>query len=131
MHNTENVTVKRVAIAQGVYYIAAAIWPVVSMSSFWRVFGPEYSWWLVLTMSFLIFCIGCSVLVCLMIKNGLREVGLLGLSVAIMLIAADMWFVATGAISPLYLLDVVVQGLIIFGWMITFDWRSVMEAWKK
>lgn len=46
------------ALAQGAFYLATGIWPLVSMRTFERVTGPKTDKWLVKTAGVLITAIG-------------------------------------------------------------------------
>jgi hypothetical protein len=108
---------------QGIYFLITGIWPLVHLSSFEKVSGPKTDDWLVKTVGVLVAAIG-SVL-CLAAGRRLPldepEVPLLAVSSAAGLAAIDLIYVAKKRISPVYLLDAFLEGLLIAGW--AFAWR--------
>ena len=52
----------RVAQAQGLYYTATGLWPLVSMKTFERVTGPKHDDWLVKTVGLLIMAVGVTLI---------------------------------------------------------------------
>lgn len=117
------ITLKRIAFAQGIYYLATAIWPFISGSSFQDLLGPKRDWWLVLTFSMLMAAIGLAMLTSLKINADLRVARLFGLFIALMLALSEIWFVSSGAIRNTYLIDTFFQALFILGWLATFNWK--------
>src|SRR5687767_12121314 len=49
------------ALAQGTYYFATGVWPILHLRSFERVTGPKLEGWLVKTVGALIAVIGATV----------------------------------------------------------------------
>jgi uncharacterized integral membrane protein len=102
---------RRVSIIQGLYFLVAGIWPLVSMNSFPRVTGPKGDLWLVITVGLLLAVIG-SVLICAGINNRTQvEFFLLGVGTSVCIAVTDIVFVLKGAISPIYLLDGLIESV--------------------
>ncbi|RJQ65710.1 MAG: hypothetical protein C4519_27390 [Desulfobacteraceae bacterium] len=101
---------------QGLYYLVMGLWPVLNIGSFEEVTGPKTDLWLVKTVGILIVVCGF-VLVLSAYRRRIRlEVAFLGIGIALALIIIELVYVTIGTISPIYLLDAVVQALLIVGW---------------
>ncbi len=107
--------------AQGVWYVLTGLWSLVDIHSFMAVTGPKTDIWLVRTVGALVIVIG-SVLGLAAIRRriGLQEMAL-GVGSALALAVVEIGYAATGVISPIYLLDGVVElvllGLWFAGWV--------------
>ena len=83
--------------AQGVFYIATGLWPIIHLRSFLRVTNPKRDTWLVQTLGGLIAAVGAALLV--------DRSKTLGIGSALTLAAADVVFAGKGRISPVYFAD--------------------------
>jgi hypothetical protein len=99
-------------LAQGVYYVLTGIWPLVNIASFQAVTGPKTDIWLVDTLGILIFVIGCILCLAAYQRNKMPEVLLLAGASAAALAGVDIYFVMHDIISPVYLLDAFVEGML-------------------
>lgn len=107
---------RTVALAQGVFYVATGIWPLVSMATFERITGPKVDRWLVKTVGVLVAVIG-SVLVFAGAQRRLTsDVPLLAAGSAGALAGVDVVYTAKRRISPVYLLDAVVEAGLALLW---------------
>ncbi len=102
---------------QGLYYLFMGIWPLVGIVSFQRVTGPKTDLWLVYTIGLLLVVIGCAIMLSAYRKKIPHEIAFLAISTAIVLIGIEVVFIFKGVISAIYLLDTVVQGLLVLGWL--------------
>jgi hypothetical protein len=109
---------RRAAIAQGVFYLASGLWPVLHLRSFEAVTGKKRDTWLVQTTGALIAAIGCALVAGAFERRRSRAVKTLGVASAATLGAADVYFVATGQISRVYLGDAVAEAAVIAGWIV-------------
>jgi hypothetical protein len=105
-----------VLVPQGLYYFATGVWPLVHMASFLAVTGPKTDLWLVRTVGMLIAVIGFSLLVAAFRRTVGTEVRTLAMGSAAGLAAIDVIYVTIGVIPPVYLLDAVMEGLLLAGW---------------
>jgi len=106
----------KVAIAQGVFYVATGVWPLVSPGTFQMVTGPKVDMWVVKTLGGMIAVVG-GVLCAAGARGEVpREVRALGALSAASLAAADAVYVLKGRISRVYLLDAAVELALIGGW---------------
>jgi hypothetical protein len=103
-----------VPAAQGTYYLASGIWPIVHLSSFERVTGPKLEGWLVRTMGGLIAAVGAALLAGARGRSSPTRV--LGIASAAALGAADAVYALRGRIAKVYLADAAVQGGVIALW---------------
>lgn len=105
-----------IALAQGIYFAATGIWPLVHMPSFEAVTGPKTDKWLVRTVGVLVGVIG-GVLISAAARNKVTgEIAALGVGTAAGLGAVDTVYAAKGRIAPVYFLDAAVEGIIVSAW---------------
>jgi len=106
---------RQLAIAQGVYFAATGVWPLIDMRSFERVTGPKADKWLVRTVGVLVAVIGGT-----LIAAGRREVSseLSGLAAgsAAGLACIDVRYASKRRISPIYLADAAVEAAFVSAW---------------
>lgn len=92
-------------VAQGIYYVATGIWPVLHERSFERVTGRKKERWLVKTVGGLIVVIG--------IETLRTKHRFLGIGAALVLGGIDLVYVARGRISPIYAVDALAEAAIV------------------
>jgi hypothetical protein len=109
---------KTLATWQGWFYIIQGLWPIVHIQSFMLVSGPKTDQWLVKTVGGLIFVIGFVFCLAAYRKHISLEIILLGVGTPAVLAIIDIWYVSISRISPVYLLDAVVEILIILLWVV-------------
>jgi hypothetical protein len=114
--------VRRLAAAQAVYWLASGIWPLVNMRSFEAVTGPKVDGWLVRAASALIAVIGATIGLAARRERIDAETALLGGASAAALATVDVAGVASGRISPFYLVDAAIELPIALGWL--WAWRA-------
>jgi hypothetical protein len=106
---------RQLAAAQGVYFAATGLWPLIDMRSFERVTGPKADKWLVRTVGVLIAVIGGT-----LIAAGRHEVppeiGGLAASSAAGLACIDVRYAAKQRIPPIYLADAAVEAAFVSAW---------------
>ena len=106
-------------IAQGAYFAATGVWPLVHMRSFERVTGPKVDKWLVRTVGVLVGVIGG-----VLISAGARrkvtgEVATLAIGSAVGLGIIDTVYATRGRISKIYLADAALEAAIAAAWAAT------------
>ena len=106
---------RRAALAQGLFYVATGLWPVLHLRSFEAVTGPKRDRWLVRTTGALIAAIGGSLLVAA--RDRSRAAKTLGVASAATLAGADLVFVASGQIPRIYLADAAAEAAVIGLWI--------------
>jgi hypothetical protein len=106
---------RRLALRQGLYYVATGTWPLLHMRSFERVTGPKNDKWLVKTVGLLVATIGVALWAGsrARVPPAIRILG--GLS-ALALAGVDVNYSARGRISPIYLLDAGAELVLALGW---------------
>jgi hypothetical protein len=108
---------QQVAIAQGAFDIVTGAWPLVSLRSFEAITGPKPEGWLVKTAGTLIAGVGSVLVLAGMKKRVTPELALLGAATAAGLTAIDLYYAGLRRrISPVYLLDALVEVGIIAAW---------------
>lgn len=94
--------------AQGLYYLATGIWPIVHLRSFVAVTGPKRDTWLVQTFGLLVAALGAALL-----ADEDRPVAAstvrYAVAPALALAVAEVVFVARGRIRPIYLADTAIE----------------------
>jgi hypothetical protein len=104
----------RAPVLQGVYFLLTGIWPLISMRTFEAVTGPKVDRWLVKTVGVLIAVIGASLLADA--RRPARGTRVLGIGSAAALGGVDTVYSLRGRISKIYLVDAVLEALLIGLW---------------
>jgi hypothetical protein len=111
---------RRVAAAQGVYFVLMGIWPLFGINSFQAVTGPKMDLWLVYTVGCLVAAIGASLLVAAFTGRTSLEIVVLAVASATALAGIDLVFVVRGVISWVYLLDALAEGGLVAWWVLSY-----------
>jgi small-conductance mechanosensitive channel len=117
--------------AQGLYFLATGVWPLVSVDTFQAVTGQKtdhliaeapskVDHWMLYTISVLIIAIAVVLVAAAWRRRPSFDVALLGVLSAIGLTIIDVVYVARGTIWPIYLADAAAEVVIIFAWSWTF-----------
>jgi hypothetical protein len=104
-------------LAQGAYFLVTGLWPILDRRSFEAVTGPKTDFWLVRAVGVLITVIGAALLTAGIRRNPALEVCLLAMGSAAGFIAVDVNYTARGRISPVYLLDALVEAGLLGLWL--------------
>jgi len=104
-----------VAAVQGLFYVAAGLWPLVHTDSFLSVTGPKTDLWLVYTVGVLVAAVGLVLLAAARSGRITPEVVLLACGCALALAGIDVVFVARQVIDRVYLADAAAE-LLLVGW---------------
>jgi hypothetical protein len=111
-------------LLQGVYYLLTGIWSFVGIRSFQLVTGPKTDLWLVKTVGVLVTVIGGVLIFAARRPRLVPEIPLLGIGSALGLTAIDVIYVARGRISPVYLLDALLELFLAAGLLLTWTRAS-------
>jgi hypothetical protein len=106
----------RLPVVQGVYFLATGVWPLISMRTFEAVTGPKVDRWLVKTVGVLVAVIGASLLADA--RRPSRGSRVLGVGSAAALGGVDAVYSLRGRISKIYLLDAVVEAVLVALWAV-------------
>jgi hypothetical protein len=109
--------------AQGAFYVASGLWPVVHMRSFEAVTGPKVDRWLVRTVGGLLGVVGAALWSAARSRRLSREIALLGAGTAAVLTAVDITYAGRRRISPVYLLDAAVETALVAAWFVAWPPR--------
>jgi hypothetical protein len=96
-------------LAQGLYYTATGLWPLVSIRTFQLVTGPKVDTWLVKMVGALAAVIGGTLLLAVRKGRVPPEVRLLAAGSAVGFAAVDAVYALKGRISKVYLGDAPIQ----------------------
>jgi energy-converting hydrogenase Eha subunit E len=119
-----------VALVQGAYYLVTGIWPLVSIASFQFVTGPKTDLWLVKTVGVLIAVIGVGLLIAAYRRRTTLEIRLIAIGSALGLIAIDVGYVFLDVIPPIYLLDAVVELVLVVWWGVLWKRQALVHSAK-
>jgi cytochrome bd-type quinol oxidase subunit 2 len=100
---------RRIALVQGVFYLATGVWPLLDIDSFQVVTGPKVDLWLVRTVGVLVAVIGTVLLLAVQRRRITAEIAILAVGSAIGLAGIDLLYALSGRISSIYLADAVVE----------------------
>ncbi|HEX6041989.1 hypothetical protein [Longimicrobium sp.] len=104
------------AVAQGAFYVATGVWPILHMRSFEAVTGEKTDDWLVKTVGALIAVAGATMTVAGLRRRVTPEIAMLAAGSAAALAAVDVIYTQKGIIPPVYLLDAVAEAGLIGAW---------------
>lgn len=99
----------KLALVQGIFYVASGLWPLVHIVSFQVVTGPKTDLWLVRTVGVLVTVIGAVLIAASRGNRITSEIILLAAGSALGLAAIDLVYALSGRISAVYLADAVVE----------------------
>jgi hypothetical protein len=111
----------KLALIQGIYYVATGLWPLIDIASFQMVTGPKTDLWLVRTVGVLVTVIGAVLLSASHSRRIPLEVTLLAAGSALGLAAIDLIYSLSGTISAVYLADAIAELGLVGLW--TWGWR--------
>jgi hypothetical protein len=106
-----------VAAAQGSYYIASGVWPLVHRRSFEAVTGRKSDWWLVVTVGSLVVSVGAALMAAQRYSHMQTETRILAMGSALSLAGVDLVYVAKRQIRPVYLADALAELALLAGWL--------------
>jgi len=106
------------AIAQGIYFFATGVWPLVHMRSFLAVTGPKVDLWLVKTVGVVIGVIGIVLLLAGERGEISQEVAVLAAGSAAGLGTVNVVYVAKRVIPMVYLLDAAAEAALVVAWLV-------------
>ncbi|MFB3816445.1 MAG: hypothetical protein ACE147_02165 [Candidatus Methylomirabilales bacterium] len=104
------------AVLQGAFYLAAGAWPLLSLPTFEAVTGPKTDRWLVRTVGLLIAISGAVLLLAAASRRVTPEIVALAAGQALALAGVDLVYGLRGRIARVYLLDAVVELVLVAGW---------------
>ena len=104
------------AVAQGAFYVATGVWPLLHMRSFEAVTGEKTDDWLVETVGALLTVSGAVMMMAGLRRRVTPEIALLAAGSAAALTAIDVIYTARRVIRPVYLADAAVEVGLIGAW---------------
>jgi hypothetical protein len=109
-------TLPTTIIIQSVYILITAVWPLVDIESFMQITGYKTDVWLVKTVGALLVPVALTLASYLIQSNDKRPALLLGGLTALTFAVIDFYYVSTEVISPIYLLDGLVEIFFVAMW---------------
>jgi hypothetical protein len=111
----------KLALIQGVFYLATGVWPLIDAVSFQVVTGPKTDVWLVRTVGLLVAVIGVVLISAARKRRMTPEILMLAVGSALGLAAIDLRYALSGRISAVYLADAVLEIGLALLWLV--GWR--------
>ncbi|MDP8951128.1 MAG: hypothetical protein M3N18_02625 [Actinomycetota bacterium] len=105
------------SVAQGLYYVATALWSLFSIGTFQKVTGPKTDIWLVKTVGVLVAAIGGALGVAGYRRMETPEIVLLGAGSAAGLAGIDAYYAGKRRISAVYGLDALAELVFLGCWI--------------
>jgi len=105
-----------VALGQGLFNLVGGLWPLVSLRTFERVYGPKTDDWLQRTSAGLLTAAGIDMLRSTGTPEGLRHARRTGVGTALTFLLVDLVYVPRGRISPAYLMDAAKETAWLLAW---------------
>jgi len=111
---------------QGLYYMLTGLWPIISIRSFEAVTGPktdhlptgrDSDHWLIMTVSVLVLAIAFALLIGAWKRRATAELKVLAIAAALGLAAIDVIYVVRQVIAPVYLIDAVIEAVLLLSWL--------------
>jgi hypothetical protein len=109
---------KLLILAQSIYILVTAIWPLVHIESFMLVTGPKHDVWLVKTVGALLIPVGTCLLSFLFFKANQWPAIVLGLLTALSFMIIDFYYALTDVISDIYMADGAIEFIFFIGWLV-------------
>jgi hypothetical protein len=104
--------------AQGAYFALTGIWPLLHYPSFEKITGPKTDVWLVKTVGALV-CVTAALLLTAAARRELNLSTLIaGMGSAFALMMVDIIYVGKKVIRPVYLLDAIIEMIVLGIWML-------------
>lgn len=103
---------------QGAYFAVTGAWALLHVGSFMRVTGARTDVWLVKTVAALVLVIGLALLAGAWRGRVGPDLLFLAVGSATALALVDVVYVADGTIARVFLLDALVEGLLVGAWLI-------------
>jgi len=125
---TSNRKLLMLAWVQSFYYTLTGAWPLVHVTSFMWLTGPKVDVWLVRTVAALLVVTGLVLGGAAKRKYISLDLVLIAAGEALVLAAVDVIYALIGRISPIYLLDAVVETALAVLWALWSNRRGTTEA---
>ena len=103
---------------EGAFYLFIGLWPLLHLPSFLRVTGGKTDLWLVVTVGALLTLYGVSFLIesrNLIISKSMM---CLGIATPLLLLWIDVYYVYSGVISAIYIVDALIENIIVLSWLL-------------
>ncbi len=113
---------------QGIYYIITGLWPILHMPSFLALTGPKVDLWLVETVGILVLVIGLGLFTAARKNQVSFPLSIIAAGSAFGLTCIDVIYVWQDTISAVYLLDAVLEIILLLAWII-YIFKS--KLWER
>ena len=106
------------ALIQGGYYALMALWALVHLQGFMRLTGAKSDVWLVKTVAALVLVIGAALLAGAWRLRIGPDLSFIAIGTTTALALVDIVYVCKGTISRVYLLDALIELMLLAGWLL-------------
>jgi hypothetical protein len=117
-NGSREVSMVRVALVQGCYFLVTGVWPLLHMDSFQKITGRKTDLWLVKTVGVLVMVIGAGLVVGGITQSFAPGLILIAMASALGLMAVDLVYVFKRVISLVYVLDALVEVGFLVWWIV-------------
>jgi hypothetical protein len=114
-------TARTLALAQGAYFVATGVWPLVHMRSFEAVTGPKVDKWLVKTVGVLVAVAGGVLVSAAARRRVTAETAALAIGTAAGLGAIDTIYAGKRRIARIYLADAALEAALVSAWTVALQ----------
>lgn len=129
MQNKRSIDI--LAVVHGLYFCLTGLWPLIHMSSFLLVTGPKTDLWLVDTVGVLVLVIGLGLMAAGLRKQVAFPLSIIAMGSSLGLIFIDIIYVWREVILPIYLLDALVELILVTAWIIYLYKEKLWEIRYK
>jgi hypothetical protein len=108
------------AYIQSVIFFVCGLWPVFSIQSFMYITGRKTDIWLVKSVGLLLAGVAVSLFTAAKNDSINLPVAQIGVLSALAILIIDLVYVFNHTISKVYLLDALLQSILILGWLLLY-----------
>lgn len=105
---------------EGFFYLLTGLWPLFHLPSYIRMTGCNADSWQLATVGALLTLNGFSFLLESRSRMISKSIIALAIAVPVILLWVDVFYVFSGVIAPIYMIDAMVENLILIGWLLIF-----------
>jgi hypothetical protein len=115
--------IKTLLCIEGIFYLLMGLWPLLHMLSFQKVTGPKTDLWLMITVGGFLCVYGLAFLLESRRPVISNSVMCLAVGIPLVLLWVDVYYVYGGVISAVYMIDALLENIIVFSWLLIFMTR--------
>lgn len=113
---------------EGIFYLLTGLWPLLHFRSFLEITGFKTDIWMVVTVGALLALNGLLYLVESRSRVISKAVVASAIAVPVILLWIDLFYVFSGVISSVYIVDAVIENLILICWVVVFVSDTILTS---